>query len=92
MLIVTDGAQPVHVYAGQHHLCIPSTPIVPISTVGAGDNFNAGFICRYVQSGLSSVPAEWPESALRQMVQMGQAFAQEVCQSWENSISRSPRG
>lgn len=87
-LIVTDGAHPIHVYAEDLHLCVPSAPIEPISTVGAGDNFNAGFIRCYAQSGLHADTACWTERNLLDMVNTGQAFAQEVCQSWENSIAK----
>lgn len=89
-LIVTDGANPVHVFTRHYHLCIPSAPIVPVSTVGAGDNFNAGFLYFYSQSGLSSDTSHWTERSLHHMVTTGQEFAQEVCLSWENSISSLP--
>ena len=64
---------------------IPAEKIV--STVGAGDNFNAGFLCELIRSGLNNgnicqlTEAQW--SAL---VQTAIHFASAVCQSSENNI------
>lgn len=87
-LIITDGTHPIHVYTPHLHLQMPAQTIVPVSTVGAGDNFNAGFIHSYAASGLQADSTCWTETALQQMVASGQAFAREVCMSWENSIAR----
>ncbi len=58
-----------------------------VSTVGAGDNFNAGFIYSLIRQGvtradLSSLDADtWAK-----LIQSGCAFAAQVCQSEHNSI------
>lgn len=60
-----------------------------VSTVGAGDSFNAGFICALLRDGITrdqllNLPAE----AWQRLLVTGSAFAAEVCQSQYNSISR----
>ena len=42
--ICTCGAAPVHIFTPELHLSFPVEDIETISTIGAGDNFNAGFI------------------------------------------------
>ena len=43
-LILTDGARTIRVYTPEGCETYPVTPIPTVSTVGAGDNFNAGYI------------------------------------------------
>ena len=86
--IITDGAGPVRLYTKDGVLELETPKIEPISTVGAGDNFNAGFLYRYMQLGLKPQPDTWTEAEWLSMARTGQAFGQEVCMSWENSISK----
>jgi fructokinase len=61
-----------------------------VSTVGAGDNFNAGILFGLLKkdirrSDLSNLTEkDWDE-----IIQCGLDFAAEVCQSYENSISKN---
>ena len=43
-LILTDGARPIRLYTPDGCETYPVQPIETVSTVGAGDNFNAGYI------------------------------------------------
>jgi len=64
-------------------------PINPVSTVGAGDSFNAGVLYGLLRSRIrrSDLPAltgrDWDA-----IVRCGLDFASEVCQSYDNYISR----
>ena len=57
-------------------------PIHTISTIGAGDNFNAGFIYELMK--LKHLPFTIEEWA--SLIATGQCFAQNVCQQWGNSV------
>lgn len=60
-----------------------------VSTVGAGDNFNAGFIYAMLRDGIRK--QELPNlsaEAWTRLIETGCRFATEVCQSHHNSISK----
>lgn len=71
-------------------LCIdyPVPPVEAVSTVGAGDNFNAGFLYGMFREGItkSDLPALSEEVWCR-LLAYGCRFAAEACQSQFNSIS-----
>ena len=75
--ILTDGARSIRIYTPSGCEIFPVQPIETISTVGAGDNFNAGYIYAKLQ-GLDA-PAE--------RVRMAQRWSQDVCQQIGNNIS-----
>lgn len=87
LFIYTDSSRPTVVCTPRQTLRIPVTPLTPVSTVGAGDNFNAGFIYglfreRIGLDGLQSLPdVQW-----NRLVDYGQRFAANVCTSLSNSI------
>lgn len=76
-LILTDGARSIHVYTPDGVSVFPVQPIETVSTVGAGDNFNAGYIFARMH-GLD-------EEASR--ITMAQRWSQDVCRQIGNSIS-----
>jgi fructokinase len=51
VVLMTDGAQAVHVLTGafEHVLPVPKMPVV--DTIGAGDSFGGGFVARWVERG-----------------------------------------
>ena len=76
-LILTDGARTIRVYTPADCTTYPVTPIETISTVGAGDNFNAGYIYAKLQ-GLD---------AQAERITMAQRWSQDVCRQIGNNIS-----
>ena len=76
-LILTDGAQPIRVYAPEGCETYPVVKIDTVSTVGAGDNFNAGYIYAKLHN-LDDQSAR---------IAMAQRWSQDVCQQLGNNIS-----
>ncbi|MBO4250096.1 MAG: carbohydrate kinase [Paludibacteraceae bacterium] len=85
--ILTDGAREIRVYEPERGVTGEGLPVTgkkypvqtieTVSTVGAGDNFNAGYIYAKLK-GLEK-PAE--------RVQMAQRWSQDVCRQIGNNIS-----
>ncbi|HOP00215.1 MAG TPA: PfkB family carbohydrate kinase [Bacteroidales bacterium] len=66
----------------------PVKKINPVSTIGAGDNFNAGIVASIFSNGFSKEDLpEMGEEQWREIVSAGVDFATEVCMSYENYIS-----
>jgi len=88
ILIITAGDKPLHVFASGFNKSYNIPSITPVSTIGAGDNFNAGFIY-----GLSTAGIEFNRELKISAPQMdhligcGLAFATETCLSDENYVS-----
>lgn len=60
-----------------------------VSTIGAGDNFNAGIIFGLMKEGISRDEiGSITEGQWDRIIAHGQALAAEVCQSFNNSISK----
>ena len=76
-LILTDGARSIRVYTPDVCETYPVQPIETVSTVGAGDNFNAGYIYALMK-GLQ-------DEASR--IDMAQRWSQDVCRQIGNNIS-----
>jgi fructokinase len=86
-LIFTNGSKPVQVFTPKFHLTYKVPEINPVSTIGAGDNFNAGFIFGLVTSGFGTKNSiDMPMAELDRMVACGLAFASVTCLSFENYI------
>ncbi len=63
--------------------------IETVSTIGAGDNFNAGIVFGLLKEGVSRDGiASITEEQWNRIIAHGMAFAAEVCQSLNNSISK----
>jgi fructokinase len=93
ILLVTNGSGPVQVVTPSHSKTYPVQQIQPVSTIGAGDNFNAGFIYGLSTSCiLGEDMTELPVAALDRLVGCGLAFATEACMSEENYISGNFEG
>jgi len=76
-LILTDGARSIRVYSPDGCETYPVRPIETVSTVGAGDNFNAGYIYAKLR-GMDDLASR---------VAMAQRWSQDVCQQIGNNIS-----
>jgi fructokinase len=61
--------------------------ITPVSTIGAGDNFNAGMMAAmYFNNINDDMLASMGEGLWKTVVSTGVDFASEVCMSYENYI------
>ncbi len=76
-LILTDGARPIRVYTPEGCQLFPVQPVETVSTVGAGDNFNAGYIYAMMQ-GLQKEESR---------IKVAQRWSQDVCCQIGNNIS-----
>ena len=88
-LIITNGSKPALVYIPGIKRSYPVREIIPVSTIGAGDNFNAGFIYGLATSQINArnISGIKPEE-LDRMVACGLAFAADTCLSNDNYITR----
>jgi len=73
-LILTDGARPIRLYTPDGCETYPVRPIETVSTVGAGDNFNAGYIYAKIKG-------------IDDPIAMAQRWSQDVCRQLGNNIS-----
>ena len=76
-LILTDGARPIRLFTPDGCATYSVPPIPTVSTVGAGDNFNAGYIYAKIH-GISNEAA---------CIAMAQRWSQDVCGQLGNNIS-----
>ena len=76
-LLLTDGACSIRVYTPEGCETYPVQAIETVSTVGAGDNFNAGYIDAMLQG--------MDDQASR--IEMAQRWSQDVCRQIGNNIS-----
>jgi fructokinase len=89
ILIITNGSKPALVYMPGMKLSYPVREITPVSTIGAGDNFNAGFIYGLASSGVNALNISGIEPGeMDRMVACGLAFAADTCLSSDNYITR----
>lgn len=73
-LILTDGARPIRLYTPDGCESFPVEPIETVSTVGAGDNFNAGYIYAKLKG-------------IDDRIAMAQKWSRDVCRQLGNNIS-----
>ena len=76
-LILTDGARSIRVYERDNVTTYDVQKIDTVSTVGAGDNFNAGYIYAKLR-GIDDQPSR---------IAMAQRWSQDVCRQLGNNIS-----
>jgi len=87
-LICTSGDRPVHFKSHRNTFALHPPNVQPVSTVGAGDSFNAGLIYSLFKLNIgkkdlcSIKKQEW-----QAIVEMGMAFGASVCETFENYIS-----
>ena len=87
--ICTDGGHDICLRTAHLSKNYPITPIPTVSTIGAGDNFNAGVVWGLLRSRIrrDDLP-DLTEADWDGIIQCGKDFSAEVCQSVNNSISR----
>lgn len=89
--IYTQAAQPVELRAdGGLKKQYPVDPIETVSTVGAGDNFNAGFIYGLIRYGITrrEIESGLQEEQWDEVMRCAQQFSKETCKSLYNYISQ----
>ena len=77
-VIVTAGAEAIHVFTPESHNIYNIPPLKTISTVGAGDNFNAGYLYACVKG------MEKEEERIAMAIR----FSRDVCVQEGNNISQ----
>lgn len=88
--IFTRAAEPVELRAeGSFQKQYPVIPGETVSTIGAGDNFNAGFIYGMLKNGITRQEIEQglSETQWDGVIQCALQFSAECCQSINNSVS-----
>ena len=88
--IYTRGAEPVELRAdGGLKKQYPVAKTETLSTIGAGDNFNAGFVFGLIKYGITRDVIEQglTEQQWDGVIACAQQFSANVCQSLENSVS-----
>lgn len=88
--ICTDGAGPIRVFTPAFYEAqIPTQRLDNVvSTIGAGDNFNAGFVYGLVRDGINAQQlTTWP--VWLPLIETGQRFSAHVCQSLDNYVDLS---
>jgi fructokinase len=88
-LICTANKSMVTLFTKGFKLQIPVPQITPLSTVGAGDSFNAGLIYSLIQTNISleDIPNVTKE-AWTYLINTAVQFSSEVCMSYENFVSK----
>ena len=88
-LIITRNSKSVIAWFGEKKTEVRIPQVKPlVSTVGAGDNFNAGIIYSLVSNHLTSQDiVNMPASSVEAMIMSGIAFSAEVCKTLDNYIS-----
>ena len=87
--LTTHGANGVNLHTRNFTRHFDSPQIQPLSTIGAGDNFNAGIIYRLLH--YDGRPADLPsldQDTWGKIIRCGMDLASEVCQSYDNYISK----
>ena len=92
--ICTNGGKPVELFTPTVRAEFPTAPVKTVSTIGAGDNFNAGFVYGvYKAYGEGKEPAfeKMPVEAWQSLIAFGQRFSSAVCQSFNNYVDKDFR-
>ena len=88
--IYTNAALPIQLFADNGlKKQYPVNKTETVSTIGAGDNFNAGFLYGLLLNGItrSQLEAGLSESQWDSIVEQGTKFSAEVCRSLYNYVS-----
>lgn len=85
--ICTRGEAGVELFCNQGNRHFATTPVTPVSTIGAGDSFNAGVLFGLLKHDITLdrlytlTPDEWAP-----IIQYGMEFSAAVCLSMDNYI------
>ncbi|GHV07731.1 fructokinase [Bacteroidia bacterium] len=85
--IVTQGEESILLQTRFLKKEYPVEQVTPVSTIGAGDNFNAGLIYGLMEENITSDNlACLPETQWDKLILSGMKFATEVCLSMDNYV------
>ena len=88
VLVYTANKKGVSVMTPTGNFNFPVKKIKPISTIGAGDNFNAGIIYGMIRDGINKkMLNNLSEEQWGRIIETAVDFATEVCLSWDNYVS-----
>ncbi len=88
-IIYTTGAGDVYIHTPEVSLQVDVPPIQALSTIGAGDSFNAGIVYSLLKNKYHAPDLKYLSSnAWREIVKNGISFAADVCMQYDNYISR----
>lgn len=90
-LIYTCGSEPTLLKTSQETVISHVVkPIEVVSTIGAGDNYNAGVIFSLIRDNISrdSLKKSLTEEQWHDILNTAQSFSAECCKSMENTVSR----
>lgn len=88
ILIGTAGPEDIQIFTPTGQYRFSAEHIQPVSTIGAGDNFNAGFIYALIRLGITDRQLDrLSAETWQKLVFCGTAFASHVCMRRENVIS-----
>ena len=88
--IYTDGSNPIELRAdGALSKQYPVEPVKTVSTIGAGDNFNAGLLYGIIAGNITrtQIDAGLSEDEWDSLIGYAQAFSRQVCTSLDNYVS-----
>ena len=88
--IYTQGADSIHLFAqGGLHKEYPVAPMETVSTIGAGDNFNAGIVYGLIKNNITRNDLEsgLAEEQWDAIITTAQQFSADVCKSLFNYVS-----
>jgi fructokinase len=92
-MIYTYSVEGVYVRTSSFSGRFPVNIIKPVSTIGAGDNFNAGMITSLYRDRISAGTIEnLGEKGWEKIISLAIDFATHVCLSYENYISKDFAG
>ena len=89
--IMTQGSRPIEMRAeGGLKKQYAVEQMETVSTIGAGDNFNAGFVYGLIKYGVTRemVASGFDEALWNEVIACAQRFSANVCKSIDNSIDK----
>ncbi|MCQ2144351.1 MAG: carbohydrate kinase [Bacteroidales bacterium] len=100
--ICTCGFRPVHVFMPGYHETFPVPEVETVSTIGAGDNFNAGFLFGLLRAGLDAdgkhdadggrlenPSGKLSAAVLPELIGLAGRFSANVCASINNNVDEN---
>ena len=87
--ICTDADKDIHLYTRNFAKTYGIAPIETVSTIGAGDNFNAGVVYGLIKNNIGKDDLQGlSEADWDKIIRCGIDFSAEVCRSVHNSVSK----